>query len=458
MPYERRTATRGLSMAASDEGTAHASDFGEESRLRPVVGRGALTASIINVIVGGGIFVLPAAVAGHVGSVAPIVYLLGALVIVPVAICFALAGRRVLTTGGPYAYAESAFGPFAGFLTGVIMWLGNVTACAGVAVALHGQLARLWPVLDTQIARGVLLSTVFAALFVLNARGMRLGMRAIVTLALLKLTPLVLLVAIGVWFIEPAQLMPTVSSVETHALGAALVLVMFAYSGMETALTPAAEMRNARRDLPQATAWATAFVVLLYFGLQAVAQGLLGPALAQDSTPLASAAGRLHPAATTALLLTAAVSMLGFLQGNLVGTSRLVYALARDRQLPSALAHVSTTTAVPVVALAGHTAAAWGLAMLGNFGTLALLSGGANCLLYALVAIAAWRLARRDPATAPGQRAIENIAPPFAFLALCAIAATLGASEWWVLFATVALTSLAYAAGKAMRAKARVPK
>ncbi|MEO6065070.1 MAG: APC family permease, partial [Lysobacterales bacterium] len=404
-------------MAALDNGPAENPLVGEEARLRPVVGRGALAASIVNVIVGGGIFVLPAAVAGHIGVVAPVAYLLGALVIVTVAICFALAGRRVLTTGGPYAYAENAFGPFAGFLTGIMMWLANVTACAGVAVALHGQLGRLWPVFATPFARTALLTTVFAALFALNARGMRLGMRAIVTLAVLKLTPLVLLVAIGVWFIDPSALLPassTLGAVHPHAMGAALVLVMFAYSGMETALTPAAEMRDARRDLPQATLWATAFVVVLYFGLQAVAQGLLGPALAGDATPLASAAGRIHPAAATALLVTAAISMLGFLQGNLVGTSRLVYALARDRQLPSQLAHVSRGSGVPVVALALHAAVAWGLAMLGNFATLALLSGGANCLLYALVALAAWRLARRDPATLPGQRAFENIAPPFA--------------------------------------------
>lgn len=434
---------------------------GEEGKLLPVVGRGALAASIVNVIVGGGIFVLPAAVAVHLGSIAPMAYLLGALVIVPVAICFAQSGRRVLTTGGPYAYAESAFGPFAGFLTGIMMWLANVTACAGVAVALHGQLARLWPAFATPFARTALLSTVFAGLFVLNARGMRLGMRAIVTLAILKLTPLVLLVVIGVWFIDPSALLPTRSAldaVEPHAMGAALVLVMFAYSGMETALTPAAEMRDARRDLPQATLWATAFVVVLYFGLQAVAQGLLGPALAGDATPLASAAGRLHPAAATALLVTAAISMLGFLQGNLVGTSRLVYALARDRQLPAKLALVSRTSAVPVVALAAHAAVAWTLAMLGNFATLALLSGGANCLLYALVALAAWRLARRDPAASLRQRAIENIAPPFAFVALCAIAATLGANEWWILLGTIALIAVAYAFGNAVRTHRAIPK
>lgn len=445
-------------MAVSESAFPDTQLADEEARLLPVVGRGALAASIVNVIVGGGIFVLPAAVAGHLGSVAPIAYLLGALVIVPVAICFALAGRRVLTTGGPYAYAESAFGPFAGFLTGVMMWLANVTACAGVAVALHGQLARLWPAFATSTARAALLSTVFMALFVLNARGMRLGMRAIVTLAVLKLTPLVLLVAIGIWFIDPAQLLPVGGTVEPHALGAALVLVMFAYSGMETALTPAAEMRDARRDLPAATMWATAFVVVLYFGLQAVAQGLLGPALAGDAAPLASAAGRIHPAATTALLLTAAVSMLGFLQGNVVGTSRLIYALARDRRLPAKLAHVSRGSAVPVVALAAHAAVAWGLAMLGNFTTLALLSGGANCLLYALVALAAWRLARRDPAPLPRQRAVENIAPPFAFLALCAIAATLGANEWWILLATVALISVTYAIGSAFRPQRAIPK
>ncbi len=445
-------------MAAVNEVSADAPLAAEEARLRPVVGRGALAASIVNVIVGGGIFVLPAAVAGHIGGLAPIAYLLGALIIVPVAICFALSGRRVLTTGGPYAYAENAFGPFAGFLAGIMMWLGNVTASAAVAVGMYNQLARLWPSLATEVARYTVLTAVFAFLFLLNARGMRLGMRAIVTLAVLKLTPLVLLVAIGVWFIDPSQVIPAQQSVDTAKLGAALVLVMFAYSGMETALTPAAEMRDARRDLPTATLWATAFVVVLYLGLQAVAQGLLGPGLASDTSPLASAAARLHPVAGTVLLVTAAISMLGFLQGNLVGTSRLIFALARDRQLPAPLARVSRDTAVPVLALAAHSVVAWGLAMGGKLDTLFLLSGGANCLLYAMVALAAWRLARREPADTPGRRLVENIAPPLAFLALCGIAATLGMTEWGVLLASIAAICVVYALGRMGRARHPVPK
>src|SRR5512146_2596010 len=94
-----------------------------EAALVRAVGGFALTAAVINVIVGGGIFRMPSALSAQMGMAAPLALVAGALAIIPVALCFAAIGSRVQVTGGPYSYLSATFGPFAGFLAGSLMWI-----------------------------------------------------------------------------------------------------------------------------------------------------------------------------------------------------------------------------------------------------------------------------------------------------------------------------------------------
>jgi APA family basic amino acid/polyamine antiporter len=165
---------------------------------------------------------------------------------------------------------------------------------------------------------------------------------------------------------------------------------------METALVPSGEINDPARDVPRATLAAIALVVLLYLGLQIAGQGLLGPGLATSGVPVADTAGAVWEPGRVLLLLTACVSMAGFLMGNLLGTARVVFALGRDRYLPRAFGTVSAKHRVPLWALAVHAGLAWALAIAGSFDPLALISGGAICLVYGLVGLAAWRAQSLD--------------------------------------------------------------
>src|SRR5919201_4919148 len=127
-----------------------------EGALVRALGVRALAANTINVIIGGGIFVLPALAAAGMGSRAPVAYLVGALAMGLVVLCFAEAGSRVSLTGGPYAYVEVAFGPFAGFLTGVLLWSVTSFAGAAVASAFAGALAAAWAPLAQPAPRTLL--------------------------------------------------------------------------------------------------------------------------------------------------------------------------------------------------------------------------------------------------------------------------------------------------------------
>ena len=94
-----------------------------ESSLVRSIGTFALAAGVVNTTIGAGIFRLPADVAAQLGATAPLAYLLCAIAMGLIVLCMAEAGSRVSLTGGLYAYAEVAFGPFAGFLTGFLLWM-----------------------------------------------------------------------------------------------------------------------------------------------------------------------------------------------------------------------------------------------------------------------------------------------------------------------------------------------
>ena len=431
-----------------------------DTALVRAVGSFALTAAVINVIIGGGIFGMPAALANAMAATAPLAILAGALAIVPVALCFAAIGSRVRATGGPYTYLTAVFGPFAGFLAGALMWISNIASSAGVAAALSDQVATLAPAFADKGLRALLLTAVYALLFALNAFGVKLGARAIAVLATLKLAPLFVLAAAGLAFVDWSQVSVSPGDAPSlSALGASMVLVMFAYSGMETALVPSGELRDPSRNVPRATLAAILLVVLLYLALQIVGQGVLGHAtLAHSKVPIADTAAALWAPARALLLATACISMTGFLMGNLLGTSRLVYALGRDGYLPRVVGRVSARHRVPMFALAAHAVPAWLLALGGSFGKLALISGGAICLMYGFVSVAAWRAQHLDirlddtpgasPFSLPGGPAI----PTLSALAMLAIVATLKPDEWAAIVIALAALMLVYALLRRTRA------
>ena len=417
-----------------------------EAALVRAVGGVSLAAAIINIIVGSGIFLLPALLFTRMGSSAPLAFLAGALAIVPIALCFAAIGSRAATTGGPYTYVAAAFGPFPGFVAGALMWICNAASSGAVASALFLQVARAWPQFDEPVARTAFMIVLYTVLIALNAFGVKLGARAITVLATLKLTPLFVLASIGLFFVDWSQI-SWLAIPSWSTLGASMVLVMFAYSGMETALIPSGELRDASHSVPRATMAAILVVVLLYMGIQIVCQGILGPTLATSKVPLAESAGHLWSPGLVVLLVTAGVSMGGFMMGNLLASSRLLYALGRDGYLPSAYGRVTAAYRVPLLAIVTHGVVGFSLAMLGNFEALALISGGANCLIYLGVSLATWFAQKRDlraggpPFVLPGGALI----PAVSTLAMLAIIGTLSRAEWTAIGVALAILVLVYA-------------
>src|SRR4051812_4786509 len=173
-----------------------------DSGLVRALGVRQLTASIINVTVGAGIFVLPAAAAATLGPAAPIAYIVCAVLMALIVCCFASAGSRVSLTGGLYAYVEVAFGPFVGFLGGVLYALMAAFAVASVASAFAGSVGTLWSTATLPAMRALALVALFGGLAAINVRGVNLGARLIEVATVAKLLPLVIFIATGIWSVN----------------------------------------------------------------------------------------------------------------------------------------------------------------------------------------------------------------------------------------------------------------
>ena len=165
----------------------------QRESLTRAIGTIGLAAGIINITIGGGIFRLPASVAGSLGAAAPLAYIICAIAMGLIVMCIAEAGKRVTLTGGPYAYVEATFGPYAGFISGVLLWMLGTFATAAVSTIFASSLGLLVPAASGGIAQTAILVCAFTFWSAINLRGVTLGVQLITLATVAKLFPLLLL-------------------------------------------------------------------------------------------------------------------------------------------------------------------------------------------------------------------------------------------------------------------------
>ena len=369
----------------------------DEGLIRAVGVRG-LTAGIINYMVGAGIFVVPAVVAGMVGAAAPIIYVVCAIAMALIVMCFAEAGSRVSLSGGTYAYAEVAFGPYIGFMVAMCLWFGaNVLATAAVINIGVDSLAALSPTLGTPIVRGTIIVLTYAVLAWVNIRGVKVGSRVVQTVTAAKLLPLLILVVIGAFAIKSTNLSWPGFPATTDIARTSMILI-FAFMGVESALTPSGEVKNPARTVPRAIAIALIVITALYIAIQVVTQGILGAELTSDTkAPLAEAMSRvLGSSGKLLILIGAAISTFGFVAGDMLASPRGLFALGRDGLLPSPVGKVHERYRTPHVAIVIHAIAASIVALTGSFASLVALSVLSTLLVYLICTLATIQLQRKD--------------------------------------------------------------
>jgi amino acid transporter len=385
----------------------------QRESLTRAIGTIGLAAGIINVMIGGGIFRVPAVVAGSLGAAAPVAYVICAVAMALIVTCIAAAGKRVTLTGGPYAYVGTTLGPYAGFISGVLLWMIGVFATAAVSSVMAASIAELLGA-SGRVVQVAILVVAYGFWSIVNLRGVTAGVRLNTAITVAKLLPLVLIAMAG----DFARM--------------SLILV-FAFAGIEVALIPSGEVRDPERTVPRAITLAMVGVTILYIALQVVAQGILGAALPGSAVPLADAAGASLGAWARSLLLAgAAISMFGHLGGMTLSIPRIVYALARDGFLPGALARVHPVYRSPQLAIATQSILTLALAITSTFEQLAIIANVSALALYLGCAAAAWKL---------GQ---SPIVPLLACGVIAWLLTGVAANEWLAFGACVLIASIIY--------------
>jgi len=439
--------------AMNDQAREPGAEAGQDASLIRALGTWGLTAAIVNVTIGAGIFRLPASVAATLGAAAPAAYVLCAIAMGLIVLCFAEAGSRVSMTGGPYAYVEVAFGPAVGFLSGTLLWAGLTAALAAVTSFFADSLAAFGPTLAAPGAKVAVMLLVLVALALLNVRGVRDAswFNAVMTVA--KLLPLAIVVIVGAFAIRSANLSwhdaPSVGRV-----GRASAVLIFAFLGVEAALVPSGEVKDPARTVPRAVLLSIGVVAVLYVSVQIVSQGILGPALALSKTPVADAGGAaLGPWGRTLILVGSTVSMFGYVSGMTLAVPRMLFAFARDGFLPRALAAIHPTFRTPYWAIWVQTALVGLLAATGTFEWLAIIANGSVLLVYAACCLATVELRRRDVRGGgiPFRVRGSTVIPWLALAVIVSLLATLQLGEWLAVLAVLVAAAPLYAFTRSRR-------
>lgn len=428
------------------------------SKLRRDLGRWDLTAIGVNQVIGSALFVQPAAVAALLGAWSPVMFLLVGIASLLIALCFAEVASRFDVTGGPYIYTRAAFGRFAGFQVGWLMWFTRTASWAAVVNVLVVSLGRYWPALTSGWRRTLLIAVIILVIAAINIRGIRQSATVVNVLTIGKLLPLAVFIAAGAFAVEPALLVPE-ERPSLSAISSAALLLIFAFGGYEVVPVPAGESRDARRGVPFALIATLVIVTIVMTLTQVVALGTL-PGLASSATPLAAAAATfLGPPGALLLTFAAVVSTTGNSMGQAIAGPRSLFALAEQGDLPSVFAKVHPTFRTPVLAIAVTAAVALILAASGTFVRLALVSGVTRLAIYVCTCAATLRLRRPEfgsfvaaPAfVVPFGAAI----PSLAIAASLAILAGLGLEQLIASAITVLAGTALYAVARSIHRKDR---
>lgn len=374
----------------------------EQSGLVRAIGRWSLAALVINSIVGSGIFGLPSDVARLIGRSSPWAVLLAGVAAGIIMACFAEVASQFTQAGGPYLYARAAFGRLVGIEMGWMLWLVRLAAPAATADLFVIYCGEFWPHAKEPLPRFLILTFLYGVLTLINYRGVRGSTQVSNVFTVAKLVPLFLVAAAGSLYLlaghTAGPVLPTGAG--TASWLKACLLLVFAYGGFETALTPLSEAKNPRRDAAFALFTALITCTLLYSAIQWVVVGIL-PDPAHSERPLADVARLVFGNGGAAFVSGGAlVSVYGYLSANILGVPRITFALAENGDFPAIFAAIHHRFRTPYISILAFALLSWLLALLGSFTWNATLSAVARLLYYGLVCAALPVLRRKQPGAA----------------------------------------------------------
>lgn len=363
-------------------------------KLKRAIDLWGLSSNIINIVIGAGIFVMPAIIAEKLGASSSIAYFVCAFLISLIMLCYAEIGSKITASGGTYTYIERTLGPYYGFVSLFLFLLATISADAAVANTIIDLLGTFFPYLKQLWIKITFFIILFGIMGTINYFGVEEGIRFVKAITIIKLTPLILIILLGT--IETnfnLYLLPSAYNLEN--VGGAALLLFFAFQGAESGLSISGEVKKPNKTIPRAIALSITIVFIIYILLQLIAQSVLGPDLLNHpENPLGMVAqALLGPWGITLIAISAIASMIGNLSSEILSIPRVLYQSAKDLVIPiSALGKIHKTYATPHIAIITYVTVCLLFAIFGGFTELAVLSSASILILYLGVAVSVIKL------------------------------------------------------------------
>ncbi|MDH4047362.1 MAG: APC family permease [Gammaproteobacteria bacterium] len=338
---------------------------------------------VLNSMIGAGIFALPTSIASTAGNLSPWLFLLVGVLFISIVLSFAELASYFQNSGGPVLYTRTAFGPLVGFSTGWLLYVSRMAAFAANVTVIPIYLGTFWPWMTEGFGRALIISVVCIGLTIVNYIGLKDGIRTVAILTFLKLTPIVLMILLGLQYVTADTLIPK-SLPKIEDMGATTLLLIYAFVGFESATIISGETVNPRRTMPRALVATVLGTALLYFLIVLIFISVLPNASSAGATLVDVGAKLAGPAGAIVITLAAIFSVTGNLSAIMLAVPRLTFALAEQRLLPRWFGEVHDRYATPGNSVLFLGALSLLFAISGSFAYLAAASSLTRLICYGL--------------------------------------------------------------------------
>jgi APA family basic amino acid/polyamine antiporter len=377
--------------------------------LKREIGLFSATALGIGAIIGSGIFIVTGIVAGIAGPAMIFSVIIAGIIAVFSAMSVGELGAWLPEEGGTYAYAQKLISPFAGFIAGWIWIFSNIFVGAAVSLGFAHYFVALFPAVPVKIIAVIICLT----FIIINYVGLKESVVFNNILVTAKVLVLLFFVAYGMGFFRPGNFAPLMSEGSMGILSGA-ALIFLAYTGFARVTIMAEEVRDPEKTIPRSIYLALGISTVIYLLVSIVAVGLAGaPSLARSGSPLADAIGSAgNPAAVLVISLGAMIATASVLLTTIMGISRIVFSMARSRDLPRVFEKIHPRFSTPHYAIVVTGACMIAALLLADLALVVAVSTFAMLLYYLIANIAALHLPRKHrmyPWWIPGAGAVSCI-------------------------------------------------
>ena len=412
---------------------------------------------VLNSVIGSGIFALPGRVAPVAGALSPWLFLVIGILVITIVMTLAELSSYFRDSGGPVLFTTTAFGPLAGFSTGWILFISRMTAFAANTNVMANYIAAVEPWFQTGLGRGLLITAVCSLLTWVNVVGVKEGVRVMAVITFFKITPIILLIILGLQHVSGDTLFPaTLPTIDD--LGGTTLLLIYAFVGFESATIISGETQNPKKTLPSALVKTVIGIGVLYFLIVLAYISVLPDAGPTDTALIDMGQSLMGPTGVILITLAAVFSIGGNLSSIMLAVPRLPFAMAEERLLPRWFGHVHEKYATPSNSILLLGGLGFVFALSGTFTMLAAASSLTRLIAYVLciASLPIIRSKATEEERAEAYRLKGGYAIPVVALLLCLwLGAQAQALSWQVTGGLLAAGLVLYALAGKRRARAQ---